>query len=252
MTNSEQRVARRKTEPRLTDRTFLLNHYMSGQIRNEVERTFPLGWKGRVLDVGCGHMPYRSLFDGRCAEYLGCDEFPAAEGVVRCPAQELAFPDHSFDAVVCFQVLEHVTEPWLVVPELARVVKPGGIVLITVPFVFPHHSSPHDFYRYTHEGLRFLAERSGMSVERMSAQCNSLSTLCLLLNWYNGCLVQGPLAKRRWLRPLAWLNQSVVTVPLNIGGMLAEKLPVLGDFRKGNTGVSNYLLLARTPLHGAP
>src|SRR5439155_22762949 len=110
------------------------------------------------MDVGCGGMPYQALFAGRCREYIGCDLHPPTAGIVKCPADALSFPDESFDALVSFQVLEHVKRPWQVVRECARVLKKEGILLVTAPFVFPHHSSPNDFFRYTHEGLATLAE----------------------------------------------------------------------------------------------
>src|SRR5207247_4481189 len=106
-------------------------------------------WDGRILDVGCGHQPYRSLFRGRCAGYIGCDMYTVIGGAVTCHADKLAFNEATFEAVVCFQVLEHVQEPWLVIEECARVLKPTGVLLLTAPFIFPYHSSPDDFYRYT-------------------------------------------------------------------------------------------------------
>src|SRR3546814_8619033 len=61
----------------------------------------------------------------------------------------LPFPDQSFEAVICSEVLEHVPDPRLVLDEIARVLKPGGCLLLTVPFLFRIHADPHDFGRYT-------------------------------------------------------------------------------------------------------
>lgn len=234
----------RKTDPRIWERTYLLNRAMIDALRAQVGRHFPLGWQGRVLDVGCGGKPYESLFEGRCAEYLGCDPYPSDDATVACPADALAFEDDSFDAVVTFQVLEHIPRPWAAVAECARVLKPGGFLLATAPFVFPHHASPHDFYRYTHEGLAQLALEAGLEAEEITAQVPSLATLCLLWNWYNGMVHD----KVRHIHPkLPALVTAFAIVPTNLLGRAAGQLPLGRDFRKGNLGFSNYLMIARKP-----
>src|SRR6266481_6131632 len=94
----------RKTRPRIWQFTYLLNRAIMGSLRSEIIQFFPNA-SGRVLDVGCGGMPYRALFADRCREYIGCDLHPSAAGIVQCPADALSFPDESFDALVSFQVL---------------------------------------------------------------------------------------------------------------------------------------------------
>jgi SAM-dependent methyltransferase len=240
----------RKTQPALTDTTFLLNRSMISALRQEIEARLPLGWSGRVLDVGCGGKPYASLFEQRCSEYVGCDEYPVDSSVVRCPADRLSFADGEFDLVFCSQVLEHVARPWAVVAECSRVLRPGGVALFTAPFLFPHHASPTDFYRFTHEGLSALAMDAGLEVEDVSAQCGSIATVFLLTNWYVG-LVRHVL-NRRWLtRPLSWLCSYSVLVPLNLAGMAADRVKYARDYTRGNMGVANYMIIARKPRQAA-
>jgi SAM-dependent methyltransferase len=61
-----------------------------------------------------------------------------------------------FDVVVISEVLEHVVDPPAVVANLLRLLRPGGRLVATVPFIFPIHDEPHDYYRYTHHGLAHL------------------------------------------------------------------------------------------------
>lgn len=237
----------RKTRPIVTDKTFLLNRAMLGALKIEIERRFPEGWTGRILDVGCGSRPYASLFEGRCVEYVGCDEYPVEPNIVKCPADQLAFADGEFDCVFCSQVLEHVARPWAVMSECSRVLRPGGIAVVTVPFLFPHHPSPTDYYRFTHEGLSFLATQAGLVVEDVSAQCGSLATLFLLSNWYVGLV--GHVLARRWVtKPLSWFCNYSVLVPLNLAGMVADTVAYARDYRRTNMGVANYMMIARKPL----
>ena len=96
---------------------------------------------------------------------VNCDitPFPGVDVVADLTA--LPFKDHSFDAVTCEQVLEHVPNPYKAAQELGRIVKSGGLIHIAVPFVFPWHPSPSDFSRWTIEGLQSLFPGSTL-VER--------------------------------------------------------------------------------------
>lgn len=68
--------------------------------------------------------------------------------------QNLDFPDNSFNAIVCWSVLEHVPEPHIAVDEMFRVLKPGGLIWVQLPFLFPYHGAPQDYWRVTPNGLR--------------------------------------------------------------------------------------------------
>lgn len=68
--------------------------------------------------------------------------------------EDLKFPDASFDAAVCWSVLEHVPHPHRAIAELRRILKPGGLIWVQLPFLFPYHESPNDYWRVTPDGLR--------------------------------------------------------------------------------------------------
>lgn len=67
-----------------------------------------------------------------------------------------AVRDEAADCVVTVSALEHVRHPDQVMREIRRILKPGGIVYVNVPFVFPFHSDPDDFYRYSYRGIEIL------------------------------------------------------------------------------------------------
>lgn len=67
-----------------------------------------------------------------------------------------SFPDASFDAVIMMEVLEHVTDPQRAALEIHRLLKPGGALILSAPFIFPLHDRPYDFYRFTKYGLAHL------------------------------------------------------------------------------------------------
>ena len=66
----------------------------------------------------------------------------------------LGFEDETFDVVVCLSILEHVPDPLRAIAELHRVLKPGGKVWVQLPFNFPYHESPKDYWRCSPDGLR--------------------------------------------------------------------------------------------------
>lgn len=66
-----------------------------------------------------------------------------------------------FSGVLCSEVLEHVSRPWVALPKVLDVIRPGGWVVVTTLFAFPEHGFPDDYYRYTQSGLRLLLEDAG-------------------------------------------------------------------------------------------
>ena len=82
-------------------------------------------------------------------------------------ALALPFSPHSFDAVLCIEVLEHTTDPYTSIEEIARVLNESGSVMITAPLNAPLHEEPNDYFRFTKYGLRFLIERAGLEANRV-------------------------------------------------------------------------------------
>jgi SAM-dependent methyltransferase len=124
-------------------------------------RLCAFGMTGKLLDVGCGKKPYKKLFAG-VSEYIGMDiENPGhdhshEEIDVYYDGKTFPFPDNAFDSVLTNQVFEHVFNPAEFVSEIRRVLKPGGCLLLTVPFVWDEHEQPYDYGRYSSFGLRHI------------------------------------------------------------------------------------------------
>lgn len=103
-------------------------------------------------------------------EYIGLDQAYSAAGNdadVIGDSCALPFDNCSFDTVIATQVIEHVAEPRAMVAEIARVLRPGGVMLITAPFAWPLHEAPHDFQRFTRYGLEHIAVTAGLTVEQI-------------------------------------------------------------------------------------
>jgi SAM-dependent methyltransferase len=111
---------------------------------------------GLVLDVGGGRDAPHDVAWSTAAKRIRLDLVDTHDPHVQGNAGALPFADDSFDAVVTFQVLEHVSEPDGAVNEIARVLTPGGTLVGSVPFVWPVHGDPHDYFRFSADGLRYL------------------------------------------------------------------------------------------------
>jgi len=136
--------------PRLKKETYLHRR----KLRDHILRFSQLVLPGKkILDFGCGVKPYRSFFETR--QYFGIDGSLKSKADI-IALDDLPVKDNSMDYVMSFQVLEHVPDPRKVVAEFYRVLKPKGIVLISVPFIGEYHSCPNDYWRYTHEGIKEL------------------------------------------------------------------------------------------------
>jgi len=133
--------------------------------------------RGRLLDVGSGNQPFERWLGG-VTEYVGIDinhqtSRPAVSGL----AYALPFAANSFDTVFSTQTLEHVEAPHLAVAEMARVLRPGGYLILTAPQTWRLHEKPYDFYRYTRFGLQHLLEHSGLHVVKIKAQGGVWATI---------------------------------------------------------------------------
>jgi len=137
-------------------------------IREAVVDSLPYA-HGRVLDVGCGTKPYQHLFRGHYTEYIGIDfeTVQKSKADVFANSLHLPFRSNALDTVFSTQVIEHIPDPFLMMREMARVVRPLGHVIITAPQVWPIHEAPYDFFRYTNYGLEHLATQAGLNVVLM-------------------------------------------------------------------------------------
>ena len=137
----------------------------------------------------------------------------------------------SADSVVCSEVLEHVRDPRRVVSELARVLKPGGVMLLAVPFLYGLHSVPYDYWRFTRFGLEELVRSAGLEVVETRGQGGWFTLAGDVLKRGLSHLRPAPL---RWLLWLPLMPLATLLASLERGG---------GDYDAG------VLLLARKKAH---
>ncbi len=143
---------------------------------------------GPVLDVGCGEQPLRKHIESLGASYVGMDVCQNAQSNVQIVAaidDPTLIPGKvdgtTYALIVCTEVLEHVADWATGLANLRKLLKPDGRLILTVPFFFPLHMEPFDFYRVTHFGIQKLAEQNGFEVEHQECLGNTFDVLSTLL-----------------------------------------------------------------------
>lgn len=127
--------------------------------------------RGKMLDFGCGTAPYRSLF--QIETYLGLEiaapghPLKHTHSTLLYSGDTIPLQDESVDSILMTEVLEHVFNPAELLAEFRRILRPGGVALITCPFVWPLHEEPYDYARYTPFALTHLVKSSGLEVKCM-------------------------------------------------------------------------------------
>ena len=171
-------------------------------IREFVVRALESGARGRALDYGAGDSPYRSLFERAGLELIAADITSDNSSVLKIDDEgRLPARDGYFDLVLSTQVLEHVPDVNRYLKEAHRVLRPGGMLLISTHGSFILHRHPVDLRRWTVDGLRFELEQAGFKVHRVEPHVGILAN-----STHQRAFVYGGLLKRsawtRWLRPI--------------------------------------------------
>lgn len=141
---------------------------------------------GVVLDIGCGDRWVEHSLPPN-SRYLGLDYLPTvSKGYTGQPdvfgdGQRLPFVPESVDSVVLMDVMEHLPMPEMAMKEVWRVLKPGGVMLMQTPFLYPLHDEPHDFQRWTLHGLTTLFESNHFEIHQITLHGHPLETSAALL-----------------------------------------------------------------------
>ena len=163
---------------------YIIRYGLYKHIRNNAEFL-----SGKLLDFGCGSKPYKNLFN--VEEYIGLDmdvgdahSHNNEQIDVLYEGKEIPFESSHFDSIFCSEVFEHVFELEDTLKELNRVCKPGGYMLVTVPFIWDEHEVPYDFGRYTSFGIKYLLNKHSFKVIESFKTTNYIETLFQMWNAY--------------------------------------------------------------------
>lgn len=120
---------------------------------------------GKTLDLGAGTGKYKGMIKPYTSEYIALDLEEGENIDIVADITQTGLDSNSLDTVISTQVFEHIPKPWEAVREVHRILKPGGKCIVTAPFVHAYHADPHDYYRYTVEGIKALFSEGFVVVE---------------------------------------------------------------------------------------
>ena len=173
--------------PQLTPAN-LDRYIIRSRILQAIQQVLP-ELSGTLLDVGCGQMPYKPLLlshDSKVEKYIGLDLQGGRHAQLLQPdllwdGQTIPLDDASIDCAIATEVFEHCPELEVVLKEIWRVLKPGGILFFTVPFLWNLHEVPYDEYRYTPFSLQRHLKNSGFSTIEIKALGGWDASLAIIL-----------------------------------------------------------------------
>ncbi|MDV3503089.1 class I SAM-dependent methyltransferase [Marinobacter sp. M-5] len=175
---------------------------------------------GHIFDLGCGEAPYREFFLKYAKQYTGVDWAGSLHETKADIAADLnkIIPVESdvADSVVSISVIEHLYDPETMLSEAYRILKPGGDLVVQVPWQWHIHEFPHDYFRYTPSGLSYLLQEAGFSDIRIEAQSGFFTTMVLKFNYFSTRFIAGREPMRlmlKWaLTPLWYICQSIAPI----------------------------------------
>lgn len=190
-----------------------------------------------ALNIGAGKTTFREYFPNQVTTDV--EQRPGMQIDIVADAHDLSpIPDASYDLVLFTEVLEHLHSPQKAIDEIERILRPGGLVLLTTRFIFPLHSSPIDYFRYTKYGLRHLMRN--FEIVELSDEANTMETLAIIYQRL------GFQCRTLWLKPLKlfWFALSAIT--RHLGWLLTSEYSD-GRYSVAETNIltSGYYVAAR-------
>ena len=159
-----------------------------------------------LLDYGCGGSPYRSLFPNARYQRADLAETPDLDFVIDPEDPVIEAPSESFDLILSSQVLEHVPDASSYLKDCLRLLRPGGKLLLTSHGTHHDHAVPHDYRRWTTDGIRWELEQCGfevVQVQKLTTGLRCLAALAMIfgkeIHRYRFSSYGFPLSALHWL-----------------------------------------------------
>jgi len=189
--------------------------------------------EGKILDVGAGESPWREWLPDKTT-YVGLDLYSAdkfgmtasRKDIIYYNGRIIPFDTSSFNVVLCVEVLEHVEEPVAFVKEIVRVLRSGGLLILTIPFSARRHHTPNDFQRFTQEGLHHLLVLCGFEEIVIAERGNDL---CVIANKLLVVMLRLIKPKRFWLVFYRW-PIALLFLPALFISILVAHLSLIFNF----------------------
>lgn len=178
------------------------------------------------VDIGAGTAPYESTLQAfaKVEPYIAVDVAPSDKTTVIADCGSLPLRADSIDLVVSFDVIQHVTDPRKMLTEARRVLKPGGHLILTYPFLYPECDA-QDFRRWTVDGMRSMLNAHGFEMVLEQRRGGALFAWTCWITWMIQHLIPGQ--RRSWRASRGWISfvragvLAILTLPAQLLGWVA-------------------------------
>jgi SAM-dependent methyltransferase len=138
-------------------------------VASAYEAALPAHARGDALDLGCGKVPFYGTYRPSISSATCVDWGESAHGSIHVDhffdlSKTIPLASASFDTIISSDVIEHLPDPRLAFQEMARLLRPGGRLILNTPFLYMLHEVPHDYFRLTRFSLSRLAQEAGLEV----------------------------------------------------------------------------------------
>lgn len=218
------------------------HNWLAYQSRDHfIEKHIPL-YQGDLYDLGAGESPYRKFFLGHVRRYIAVDwagSFHKTDAdVVADLNKPLPIESAVADTVISLSVMEHLCEPQMMLNEAFRILKPGGAMVLQVPWQWWIHEAPYDYFRYTPYGLEYMFEKAGFVDVAVAPQSGFFTMWLLKFNYFTLRFIRGP-------QLLRWAIKAVLLPIWHLNQKAAPYLDRLDKNWAAET--SGYFVTARKP-----
>nr|WP_247710918.1 class I SAM-dependent methyltransferase [Qipengyuania aestuarii] len=142
--------------------------------------------RGHLADFGCGKVPFYGIY-ADLVDQVTCIDWPNSahesnhidiEADLNCP---ICVDDAIFDTIFCSSVLEHIWDHRMMWREMTRSLKPGGTMIMGVPFIYGLHEVPHDYFRWTRYAFEKACEENGLEIVELEPYGGGIDVVADLL-----------------------------------------------------------------------
>ena len=184
-------------------------------------------YKGILVDLGCGEAPYKEFFLQYADKYIGVDWtntlHDSKADVISNLNEKVELPDKYANTIISLSVMEHLCEPQIFLNESYRILNDEGVMILQVPWMWWIHEAPHDYFRYTPYGLKYMFEKAGYKDIYVQPTTGFFSMWFLKMNYFS----------LRWIKG-SKIRQSVVKALLIPFWYTSQKLaPWLDNKHRG-------------------
>jgi len=219
-----------------------LNNWILYDVGDKFLEKYSSYYKGHLVDLGCGEAPYKKYFLQYADSYEGVDWTKTLHNskadVISDLNKKIELGDETADTIVSLSVMEHLCEPQIFLNESFRILKRGGYMILQVPWQWWIHEEPHDYFRYSPYGLKYMFGKAGFKDVQVTPQTGFFTARIAKMNYFSARFIRGP-------KPLRWLIKGTLIPFWTIGQFLAPYLDKLDTNWAAES--QGYFVLAKKP-----